>query len=126
MAFNQISLMGRFCKDPELRYTQSAKPVCSFTLAVDKEGKDAGADFIDCVAWEQRAEFINKYFMKGDPILVSGSLQMRDWKDKEGNPRRTAEVNVFKAYFVNSKKDREGDRGTQFTELPDDDGELPF
>ena len=139
---NQIFLMGRLTRDPELRYTQNQTPVASFTLAVDRDftGKDGGekqTDFIDCVAWRSTGEFANKYFSKGRMAIVSGRLQLRDWTDKEGNKRRSAEVVVDSMYFGDSKKDgstapnSSGQSEPQYTqqqfeELDDDDGELPF
>jgi len=153
---NQVVLMGRLTRDPELRHTQSGIPVASFTLAVDRRfsGKDQGerqADFIDCVAWRGTAEFMSKYFNKGRMCAVHGTLQIRDWQDKEGNKRRSAEVVVDNVYFTgDARKDGGGssygspaydDRhappiddgfgagpaaGSDFAELDDDDGELPF
>ena len=94
---NHITIMGRLTRDPELRYTQSQTPVASFTLAVDRDfgSRDGGekqTDFIDCVAWRQTAEFVSKYFTKGRMAVVSGRLQIRDWTDREGGKRRSAEV----------------------------------
>ena len=94
---NHITIMGRLTRDPELRYTQSQTPVASFTLAVDRDfgGRDGGekqTDFIDCVAWRSTAEFVSKYFAKGSMAVVSGRLQIRDWTDREGGKRRSAEV----------------------------------
>ena len=109
---NQITLMGRLTRDPELRYTQSNTPVASFTLAVDRgfnrEGAEKQTDFIDIVAWRQTGEFVSKYFTKGMMAAVSGRLQIRDWTDKEGNKRRNAEVVADNIYFCESKKSREG------------------
>ena len=148
---NHITIMGRLTRDPELRYTQSQTPVASFTLAVDRDfgGRDGGekqTDFIDCVAWRQTAEFVNKYFAKGSMAVVSGRLQIRDWTDREGGKRRSAEVVVDNMYFGESKR-REGGEvrsetrpaynssyesvspsmgASAFSELGDDDGELPF
>lgn len=93
---NQVVLMGRLTRDPELRHTQSGLPVVSFSIAVDRDfGQKDGekqTDFIDIVAWRGTAEFVSKYFAKGRMAVVSGRLQIRDWTDKEGNRRRTAEV----------------------------------
>ena len=110
---NHITIMGRLTRDPELRYTQSQTPVASFTLAVDRDfsGRDGGekqTDFIDCVAWRQTAEFVNKYFSKGSMAVVAGRLQIRDWQDKDGNKRRTAEVVAENIYFGESKRRDEG------------------
>ena len=147
---NHITIMGRLTRDPELRYTQSQTPVASFTLAVDRDfgGRDGGekqTDFIDCVAWRQTAEFVSKYFTKGSMAVVSGRLQIRDWTDRDGGKRRSAEVVVDNIYFGESKR-RDGAEtrsesrpsynsyesvspsmgASAFSELGDDDGELPF
>ena len=111
---NHITLMGRLVRDPELRRTGSGIAVASFCIAVDRDfaSKDGGerkADFINCVAWRQTGEFISKYFTKGRMIVVDGRLEMRDWTDKDGNKRTSAEVVVANAYFGDSK--REGDAG---------------
>ena len=116
---NHITLMGRLTRDPELRYTQSQIPVASFSLAVDRDygGRDGGerqTDFIDIVAWRQTAEFVSKYFTKGRMAVVSGRLQIRNWTDKEGNKRRSAEVVADNVYFGDSKRD--GGSGGSFAE----------
>lgn len=129
---NQIALMGRLTKDPELRYTQSQTPVASFTLAVERDFKDLNGDratdFIDCVAWRQSAEFASKYFHKGDMMGVTGRLQFRTWTDNNGANRRSAEVVTEHIYFGGSRKDsgQAAPTGASFTALPDDDGDLPF
>ena len=108
---NHIVLMGRLTRDPELRYTQSQTPVASFSLAVDRDfgrGEEKQTDFIDCVAWRQTGEFVSKYFQKGSMAVVSGRLQIRDWTDRNGNKRRSAEVVVDNVYFGESKR-REGE-----------------
>ena len=110
---NHIVLMGRLTRDPELRRTGSGIAVASFSVAVDrdfgtKDGGERKTDFIDCVAWRQTGEFISKYFTKGRMIVVEGRLEMRDWTDKEGNKRRSAEVIVANAYFGDSKRDSDG------------------
>ena len=107
---NHIVIMGRLVRDPELRRTGSGVAVASFRVAVDrdfapKDGSERKADFIDCVAWRQTGEFISKYFSKGRMIVVDGRLEMRDWTDKEGNKRTSAEVVVANAYFGDSKRD---------------------
>lgn len=104
---NHIVLMGRLTRDPELRYTQSQTPVASFSLAVDRDfgrGEEKQTDFIDCVAWRQTGEFVSKYFQKGSMAVVSGRLQIRDWTDRDGNKRRSAEVVVDNVYFGESKR----------------------
>ena len=143
---NKIILMGRLTRDPELRRTQSGTAVTSFSLAVDRDFKSQSGeketDFIDIVAWRNTAEFVSKYFTKGRMAVVEGRLQIRDWTDQNGNKRRTAEVVADNVYFGDSK--REGDTGGSygggyqpagrpvdvsagdFTELGDEDGELPF
>lgn len=155
---NHITLMGRLTRDPELRYTQSNTPVASFRIAVDRDfqprdGGERQTDFIDCVAWRSTAEFVSKYFQKGSMAVVSGRLQMRDWTDREGNKRTSAEVVVDNIYFGESKRSREESGsyggynsgssyasrsnastgynsapqgGNAFAELDDGDGELPF
>ena len=110
---NHITIMGRLTRDPELRRTGSGIAVASFTVAVDRDfgGRDGGereTDFIDCVAWRQTGEFVSKYFTKGSMIVVSGRLQIRNWTDKEGNKRTSAEINVSNAYFGDSKRENEG------------------
>lgn len=140
---NHITIMGRMTRDPELRRTNSGKPVASFTVAVDRDfskGDQKETDFIDCVAWQNTAEFVSKYFAKGSMIVVSGRLQIREWTDKNGNKRRTAEVVVVSVYFGDSKKQ---DTHTgfvpndsvpapysapaqDFAVLEDDDAQLPF
>ncbi len=145
MALNRITIMGRICNQIELRRTGSGTAVASFTVAVDRDysGKDSEkkTDFIDCVAWRQTGEFISKYFTKGRMIVVDGRLEMRDWTDKEGNKRRSAEVIVENGYFCDSKKDdvnsATGNGGFPapayntapaqgFAVLDDSDEQLPF
>ena len=113
---NRIIIMGRLVRDPELRTTQSGTPVTSFTLAVDRDfkNKDSGeksTDFIDVVAWRQTAEFVCKYFAKGRMAVAEGRLQIREWKDKDGNNRHTAEVVAENVYFGDSKRDGAGESG---------------
>lgn len=105
---NHIVIMGRLTRDPELRYTQNKTPVAAFTLAVDRDFGDKTTDFIDCVAWRQTAEFVSKYFSKGAMAVVSGRLQLRDWTDRDGGKRRSAEVIADSVYFGESKRNREG------------------
>ena len=140
---NRIVLMGRLTKNPELRHTQSGTPVASFSLAVDRDFKDKqtgekATDFIDIVAWRQTAEFVSRFFTKGRMAVVEGRLQLRDWTDRDGNKRRTAEVLAEHVYFGDSKRDAEsggaytpppaepGSGGAEFAELTEDYGELPF
>ena len=131
---NKIVIMGRMTRDPELRRTQTGTPVASFTLAVDRDIKDKttgerATDFIDVVAWRQTGEFVSRFFTKGRMAVVEGRLQMREWTDKEGNKRRSAEVVADNVYFGDSKKEdgyASADSGDQFSELSGEDGELPF
>ncbi len=111
---NHIVLMGRLTRDPELRRTGSGTPVATFTLAVDRDfgSRESGereTDFIDIVTWRSTAEFVSKYFAKGRMAVVSGRLQIRNWNDKDGNKRRSAEVVADNVYFGDSK--REGATG---------------
>ena len=106
---NQITIMGRLTRDPELRRTGGGTAVTSFTVAVDRDFSsrdEKETDFIDCVAWRSTGEFVNKYFSKGSMILVSGRLQIRAWTDKDGNKRRSAEVVADNVYFGESKREQ--------------------
>ena len=157
---NRIVLMGRLTRDPELRRTQSGTAVVSFSIACDRDyaaqGAERETDFIDIVAWRGTAEFVEKYFSKGRMIVVAGRLQIRNWQDKDGNKRRTAEVVADNVYFGDSKRDNaEGgfnqtqgyaqsfnqvpqqqpayqapqnvsSAASDFSMLSDDDPELPF
>ena len=151
---NHIVLMGRLTRDPEVRHTQSGFPVASFTLAVERDFAQKGAerqtDFIDIVAWRSTAEFVSKYFTKGQLVAVAGRLQIRDWTDNNGGKRRSAEVVADNVYFAEGKRDRAPQygyappspapayeapaypaysspvSGSGFAELDDDDGDLPF
>lgn len=126
---NRIIIMGRLVRDPELRRTQSGNAVTSFTLAVDRDFKADGgereADFINCVAWRNTAEFVSKYFSKGRMAVVTGRLQNRNWTDKDGNKRTSSEVIAESVYFGDSKRDDSAAPTEAFEELPDD-GEILF
>ena len=104
---NHIVIMGRLARDPELRHTQSGVAVASFRLAVDRDFKDknTGERATD---WRQTGEFVSRYFTKGRMAVVEGRLQMRDWTDKDGNKRTSAEVVADNVYFGDSKRDGEG------------------
>ena len=106
---NSVQLIGRFTRDPELRTTQSGVSTCSFTIAVDRnfvrQGEERKADFINCVAWRQTAEFITRYFKKGNLIALEGSIQTRNWDDNEGKRHYVTEVVVERTHFVESKRD---------------------
>ncbi len=128
MSLNNVTIMGRLTRDPELRYTQSNTPVASFTLAVDRDFGDKQTDFIDCVAWRGTGEFVDRYFSKGSMAIVSGRLQIRNWTDDNGNKRRNAEVVAEHVYFGESKR-REASAdisAADFEELDGDYSELPF
>ena len=130
---NKIVIQGRLCSTPELRRTQSGVAVTTFTLAVDRDFKNNGekeTDFIDVVAWRNTAEFVCNYFTKGRMALAEGRIQIREWKDKDGNNRRIAEVVADHVYFADSKKDSPeykpaGEQYGSFRET-EDDGNLPF
>ena len=112
---NHIVVMGRLTRDPELRKTASGVSVASFSVAVDRDfsqqdGKKE-TDFLDVVAWRNTAEFAAKYFTKGRMAVVSGRLQIRNWEDKEGNKRRTAEILAENIYFGDSKKEGDSSGG---------------
>ncbi len=141
MALNKVILMGRLTADPELKTTPSGVCVTNFTLAVDRRGKgeDKQTDFISCRARRQTAEFIAKYFRKGNQIAVVGELQTRSWTDGNGQKRYATDVVVSEASFCESKKDSEGNAThhapaaympdsykTPSFEAVEEDGELPF
>lgn len=150
---NVVALQGRMTRDPELRHTQAGKAVTSFSLAVERDFKsngEKGTDFIDVVAWGQTAEFVCNYLGKGRMIGVTGRLQVREWQDRDGNRRRSAEVQADRVYFLDSKRDNgyeaPSDCGmpaygqqsagggysaptgepSGFAELDEPDGDLPF
>lgn len=139
---NKIFLMGRLTRDPELRKTASGTPVVSFSIAVDRDFKGPGGeretDFIDIVAWRSTAEFVSKYFSKGRMAVVEGRLQIRDWTDRDGGKRRSAEVVADNVYFGDSKRSNSdtapageygaapGAHGGDFAELGEEDSNLPF
>lgn len=141
MSLNRCIIMGRLGKDPELRNTQSGTAVVSFSLAVDRDFKDKqtgerATDWINVVAWGQKAEFVSRYFTKGRMAVVEGRLQIRQWTDNGGNKRVSAEIVAENVYFGDSKRDttREEAYGeiyldpeNEFKELyGEGDGDLPF
>ncbi len=139
---NNVNLMGRLTRDPELRHTQNNTPVASYTLAINRDFGEKDADFIDIVAWKKAGEFANSYFRKGMPVIVQGRLQSRKWTDKDGNNRTSVEVVADRQYFAESKSKNESaapqyssgggsydeDSGgySAFSELEGSDDELPF
>ena len=134
--------MGRLTRDPELRRTGSGTAVTSFSLACDRDFKSQSGeketDFIDVVAWKNTAEFVSKYFSKGRMAVVEGRLQIRDWTDKAGNKRTTAEVVADNVYFADSKRSESNDNQKEnfnalsgrlsddFVTISEEDGEIPF
>lgn len=133
---NNIVIMGRLTRDPELRRTSSGVAVASFTLACERDfapqGEARGTDFIDIVAWRYTAEFVDKYFSKGQMAIVTGRLQIRNWEDKEGNKRRSAEILADHVYFGEAKRDKTTQGEPQydpqggFSEIEDIDTTLPW
>lgn len=134
---NHVVIMGRLTKDPELRRTDSGIAVTSFTVAVDRDiaNKDGEreTDFIDCVAWRGAGEFVDRYFNKGQMIVVEGRLQVRSWKDKDGYKRRTTEIVADTIHFGEGKKDAPSESPAQnnppasdYEMLEGEDAKLPF
>lgn len=105
---NSVNLVGRLCADPELRRTNDGTAVCSYSLAVKRPMVKDATDFLECVSWKQSAEYLSQYGHKGDIVAVSGSLQVREWTDKEGKKRKTYEVVTTSVTLVSSKKNSEG------------------
>lgn len=128
---NTITIMGRMTRDPELRRTESGIAVASFALACERDyapqGGEKETDFINVVCWRSTAEFVDKYFSKGRMAVVSGRLQIRDWTDKEGNKRRSAEILADRVYFGDAKRDGDAQESkSDFTEVQGDEDDLPF
>lgn len=138
---NHITIMGRLTADPELRRTGTGKAVVSFTIACDKPGKDNGASFIPCVAWEKTGEFIGKYFTKGSAIVLEGRIESRQYESKEGQKRTVIELAASQAHFCGKKEETtSNDSGytgfvpnnsvpapaQNFAMLEDDEMQLPF
>lgn len=132
---NKAILMGRMCADPELRSTNSGTHVCTFTLAVDRRGKDDGTDFIEVVTWSKTAEFVSKYFQKGQQVAVVGRIQTRNWEDKQGNKRKAVEVVADEVHFAESKKASQNNNPEVgdpmaalggFDAMPGEPDDLPF
>ena len=129
---NKLQIQGRLTADPELRRTQSGKAVTTFSVACEQDykGQDGTkkTDFFSCAAWGHTGEFIADYFHKGDMIILSGRLTNRDWTDKDGNKRRTAEIVVEGSYFGGSKKTAQNAEFApgEFANLLDADSDIPF
>lgn len=124
---NNITIGGRFVRDPETRMTQQQKPVTTFTLACERDfspqGQERQTDFVDFVCFDKVSDFVSKYFRKGSLAIVTGRLQIRDWTDREGNKRRNAEIIVDHAYFGESKKPSADVIAADWKEA---EGTLPF
>ena len=138
---NNVTIMGRMVRDPEIRASAAGVSWCSFFLAVDRDfsgnSGEKETDFIDCVAWRHNAEFIGKYFRKGDMMVVSGRLQTRVYTDQEGVRRKSSTVAADGVYFGGSKRKAQGDgqqnagggqmpQGQDYAAIEDDDAHLPF
>lgn len=142
---NCAVLMGRICEDLELRTTASGTSVTSFTVAVDrrfqKQGEEKQTDFLTVVCWKNTADFVSRYFRKGSMIAVQGSIQTRNYEDKNGNKRTAVEIVADNVSFCGSKAENggnatnnttapanatQGNFGGDFEEIPDDDDGLPF
>lgn len=135
---NVVSIMGRIVATPELRKTQSGISVTNFTIANERDfqnkGEEKQTDFIEVVAWRNTAEFLCKYFVKGQLIGLNGRLQTKNYQDKEGNKRKAYEVLADNVYFAEGKKNSNNSEPTveysqgdteDFTEISDDQ-DLPF
>lgn len=128
---NKVILMGRFTRNPELKSTPQGVSTCDFSIAVDrnftKPGEERKADFINCVAWRKTAEFISKYFKKGNMIIVEGWLQTRSWDTSDGKKGYATEVVAENVYFGESKKTESGlNEDTTVLEAPMGNDDLPF
>ena len=136
-SFNKVILIGNLTSDPELKQSTSGVSVCSFSIAVNRKmAKNNECDFINIVAWRQTAEFVNRYFKRGKPILVCGQIQTRSWTDKQGNKRIATEVVADEVSFVGSNESSTEEKpyapaayttanNQKFEEIPNDGG-LPF
>lgn len=126
---NKVVLMGRLTKEPEMRATQSNTAVCSFSLAVNRRFKQEGqpdADFINVVAWAKTAEFVSKYFTKGQQVGVIGRIQTRNYDDKEGKKIFVTEVVAEEVYFADSKKEQSNATTSAGFMAVEGDSDLPF
>ena len=140
-SFNKVICIGNMTADPELKQTREGTSVCSFSIAVNRKfAKNGECDFITIIAWRQQAEFVSRYFKKGNPILICGQLQTRNWTDNQGQKRYATEVVADEVSFVanNSSNDSKpqqpsnympsaysGVNNQNFEEIPND-GDLPF
>ena len=112
---NEVILMGRLTRDPDVRMTQNGTTAANFALACERDyapqGQDRETDFFDIVAFRNTADFVGQYFAKGQLVAVKGRLQQRDWTDKQGNKRRTTEVLADRCYFAEKRQDRDASSG---------------
>ena len=128
---NCAQIMGRLTADPELKLTENQVSVCTFTVAVEedyvKSGEQRKCNFIDCVAWKNKADFVAKYFHKGSMIALDGEIKTRNWEDKNGNKRKTTEIQADNVHFCGEKKSADvvKDEIPENYEIPDD-SDLPF
>ena len=125
---NRVTIIGRIAADPELKQTTSGLSVCNFTIAVDRKGtkgEERITDWLEVVTWRHSAEFVSKYFQKGSPIIVEGSLQTRMWEDKAGQKRKAVEIVADNVEFVpKAKGEAEAPKSESFEEVSSED--LPF
>ena len=142
MAFNKVILIGNLCSDPELKQTQGGTSVCSFNIAINRSAKEPDAkkvDFFTVVAWAQKAEFVSRYFKKGQAIVIVGRLENREWSDKNGNKRISTEIIAEEISFAGNKETSSTEKAEEpyvptpysaensqnFEEIPGDEA-LPF
>ena len=143
---NRVDIMGRMVRSPEIRSTANGTKVANFTLACERDFQNGGekqTDFLDCVAWRNTAEYVSKYFQKGSMAIVSGRLEISQYRDREGNAKKNTVVNVENIYFGASKNESAAEGGNTsrstktakaapetyrggFEDLDDDDSDLPF
>lgn len=102
---NNVIISGRLTADPELKYTPNNTPVCTFIVAVDRPTKDDVADFPIVVAWRKTAEFVSQYLSKGRKVMIRGEIRTRNYEDKDGNKRKTTEIQADRVEFADSHKD---------------------
>lgn len=127
-SLNKVILIGHMTADPELKLTPSGVGVCSFSIGVSRrfsKGEQQQSDFINIVSWRQQAEFVSKYFKKGQAICVCGQLQTRSWTDNNGNKRYATEVIADEVSFVERKESAQGVNSPNFEEIPGDE-DCPF
>ena len=122
---NNVTLVGRLTKDPEVKTTTTGKDTCSFSIAVDRPTKEKTADFISCVAWEKNAELIGKYLTKGSRIGIIGAIQSRSWEGTDGKRIYVTEVLVNRIEFIDTKRDKAAKKTGEDIEM-DDDIVAPF